>query len=548
MYHTPPDLRVRVAVSQIKGAAAQWTQAVEARLKHAGWSEFSKMLMDRFGRGQQELLLRQFFRLKQLGSVSAYVEEFSGLVDHLIAYGHSTDPLYYTTRFIDGLRDDIRSIVLVHRPASLDSACSLALLQEEVGDSARRRDFRRPDTGFPSRTPPRGPLPLPPPPRPDNSPVAAPAEAKSPTDKFSALRAYRRARGLCDRCAEKWKPGHKCSPTVQLHVLQELFELFSMEADDSATPPASLADPDTHEAQLCVVLSQEALSGVEGPRTMRFEGSIQGHDLMILVDSGSSHTFLSQHLAQDLQGVTSMSHPITVRVANGQTLTCDTHIPSAHWFIQNCSFSSTLKILPLSHFDLIIGMDWLESFSPMKVHWKAKWMCIPYEGSTVFLQGITPPVTDELVIQVCSLSPVSQVDAVTSNIHPEVSALLSEFAAVFAPVDGLPPVRSCDHSIPLRPGSQPVYIRPYRFPPALKDEIERLVQDMLDKGILRYKNRIWLGTNTLLQAQVIFALHNSPAGGHSGFPVTYRRLKQLFAWKGMKGDIKQFVSDCIFSG
>lgn len=63
-------------------------------------------------------------------------------------------------------------------------------------------------------------------------------------------------------------------------------------------------------------------------------------------------------------------------------------------------------------------------------------------------------------------------------------------------------------------------------------------------GILRYKNRILLGTNIHLHQQVITPLHNSPAGGHSGFPVTYRRLKQLFAWKGMKTDIKQFVSGC----
>lgn len=161
MYNIPPDLRVRVVVSQIKGVAARWTQAVEARLKLVDWVGFTKLFMDRFGRDQQELLFRQFFRLKQLNSVAAYVEEFSGLVDQLVAYSHSTDPLYYTTRFIDGLCDDIRSIVLVHRPSSLDSACSLALLQDEVGDSSRRKDFRRPDASFMSRPQSRGPMPLP---------------------------------------------------------------------------------------------------------------------------------------------------------------------------------------------------------------------------------------------------------------------------------------------------------------------------------------------------------------------------------------------------
>jgi hypothetical protein len=33
-------------------------------------------------------------------------------------------------------------------------------------------------------------------------------------------------------------------------------------------------------------------------------------------------------------------------------------------------------------------------------------------------------------------------------------------------------------------------------------------------------------------------------GGHSGFPVTYRKMKQLFAWQGMKTITKAFVQSC----
>jgi len=33
-----------------------------------------------------------------------------------------------------------------------------------------------------------------------------------------------------------------------------------------------------------------------------------------------------------------------------------------------------------------------------------------------------------------------------------------------------------------------VYIRPYRYPPALKTEIEKKVQDMLDKGLIRHSS------------------------------------------------------------
>ena len=39
-------------------------------------------------------------------------------------------------------------------------------------------------------------------------------------------------------------------------------------------------------------------------------------------------------------------------------------------------------------------------------------------------------------------------------------------------------------------------------------------------------------------------LHDSAVGGHSGFPVTYRRIKSNFAWPGMKHQIREFVQGC----
>jgi hypothetical protein len=67
----------------------------------------------------------------------------------------------------------------------------------------------------------------------------------------------------------------------------------------------------------------------------------------------------------------------------------------------------------------------------------------------------------------------------------EVQSLLVEFDDLFQAPDSLPPSRQCNHAISLVPGSQPFYIRPYRYPPALKDEIERQVQEMLSQGLIQ---------------------------------------------------------------
>lgn len=71
--------------------------------------------------------------------MSKYIERFTSLVVELTAYESRTDPLYYTMRFIDGLRQGIKTVVMVQRPQNLNSTYALALVQEEALESGRRR-------------------------------------------------------------------------------------------------------------------------------------------------------------------------------------------------------------------------------------------------------------------------------------------------------------------------------------------------------------------------------------------------------------------------
>jgi hypothetical protein len=107
-------------------------------------------------------MIRQLYCINQSRSVQEYVDQFCELVDQLKAYSKDTNPLYYTTRFIDRLHDDIKSVILVQRPPDLDTACCLALLQEETA-VATPKFFKRIDTNFSPR-PSSGALPLPRPP------------------------------------------------------------------------------------------------------------------------------------------------------------------------------------------------------------------------------------------------------------------------------------------------------------------------------------------------------------------------------------------------
>jgi hypothetical protein len=56
----------------------------------------------------------------------------------------------------------------------------------------------------------------------------------------------------------------------------------------------------------------------------------------------------------------------------------------------------------------------------------------------------------------------------------------------------------------------------------------------LTDGVIRYKDKIWIGQNLALQTKLITSFHGKALGGHSGIQTTYHRLKKMFYWQGMK--------------
>jgi hypothetical protein len=67
----------------------------------------------------------------------------------------------------------------------------------------------------------------------------------------------------------------------------------------------------------------------------------------------------------------------------------------------------------------------------------------------------------------------------------DLQSILSKHQVVFSTPRGLPPSHGVhDHYIPLVPGSLPPNIYPYRHPLSQKNEIEKMVQELLNEGVI----------------------------------------------------------------
>jgi hypothetical protein len=310
---------------------------------------------------------------------------------------------------------------------------------------------------------------------------------------MSALKSFRRSKGLCFKCGEKWNPQHKCPQVVSLNAIEEIWKCFS----DSDDLPNSSLEVDSDSDDELMAVSVQAVNGTEGAQTIRLRSHLGGQEVYMLVDSGSNHSFITEYLAVKFQPWKKLSNAVQVQVANGAKIVCTRELPNQIWGIQGQSFFTTFKILPLGSYDIILDMDWLSSLSPMEIHWDQRWLKFSYIGSAVKLQGITsctqfgPPVSShqlqaldrtDAILYVVQLQPVSTTDSHSNDIPRELQHILDQFQDIFSPPSELPPFRPGDHTIPLLEGTQPFNLRPYRYNTAQKDEIEAQIKDMLAKG------------------------------------------------------------------
>jgi hypothetical protein len=138
-------------------------------------------------------------------------------------------------------------------------------------------------------------------------------------------------------------------------------------------------------------------------------------------------------------------------------------------------------------------MDWLEQHSPMQVQWAEKWFSFSHQGRNLKFSGIQEFDGKCQVINGDQLVALHKQDEIWCIVHlyameenitneqipPELQAILSQYLDVFTEPTAVPPSRPKDHTIPLLSGTQPFRLRPYRYTPFQKDEIEKQVAQLL---------------------------------------------------------------------
>lgn len=520
--NTPSNTKVKIASVHLDGKALQWHQSyMKSRITRdpPTWEEYVRALSERFGTMIYDDPMAELVSLKQTGNVQKYLDQFDELYNSLdLPDNHAL------SCFLAGLKPEISVMVRMLKPRNLQEAISLAKLQEQNliynpkpnSVSINHRPTSKFHQPHPSQRPVnhQNSIPIS---RPIPSNFSRPSTPPVLPSKRLSSQDFdeKRAKGICFWCDEKYTKDHNCRKKRQLYFLQlpeepeEEEELVEEREMDSLSEEVEIFTP---SQSIQSHLTLHAMMGIHSFKTMRLTGSAMGKPLHILIDCGSTHNFLDYDYARKMGYKLEPTNPFYVDLAGNLRLVSKYECQGFTWRMQGVQFSTDIMVLPLGGCDMVLGIQWLCTLGDITWNFSELKMVIPNGTKKVILRGLQPnsvklisnKKTNKLLkktseVALAYMGTISEKEENEDGSFVSGASLLSlegqtcesgeellqSFQDLFEEPQQLPPTRAHDHSIVLKEGTDTINVRPYRYPAIQKNEIEKLIKEMLHSGVIR---------------------------------------------------------------
>jgi hypothetical protein len=217
----------------------------------------------------------------------------------------------------------------------------------------------------------------------------------------------------------------------------------------------------------------------EGAPIMTGTFSINHLPVIILFDSGATHSFISSKCATKV-GMNFQPTKGSYMIATPGGKTASNQVcRSVPIQLGSTLIRTDLLVLDLAGMDILLGMDWMTRHQvSLDISSRAVKIDSPHQGTTILY----------LPQRECGYTCAYAVEGTKLENIPVVC----EYPDVLPDdLPGMPPDRDIEFVIELQPGTAPISKRPYRMPPNKLAELKIQLQDLLDKGFIRPRASPW---------------------------------------------------------
>lgn len=153
-------------------------------------------------------------------------------------------------------------------------------------------------------------------------------------------------KGLCFNCEEPFNRGHQC---------KKLFWIELTDDDGQGN--------DSTEDQF-LEISLEAITSICNAQTMQLEEDWNGKQVLVSIDSGSTHSFVASHIVAQVQASMDRKDGLSIKVANREQVRSRGIFWGVSLKLEPNLITTDLFVLPLGGIDVVLGVNWLCTLGP----------------------------------------------------------------------------------------------------------------------------------------------------------------------------------------
>ena len=197
-----------------------------------------------------------------------------------------------------------------------------------------------------------------------------PTQAQSTTQTLKVQKvspvemAERRKQGLGYYYDEKYSPGHKFKEP----------KFFQIDAIDHSSleeaPPLEEPEEEEEDNQQDNVpkepaISLHALAGISSPETHKIRGFIKLRPLVVLIDSGSTHNFIHQRVAEVVHCFVRAVSNFQLQIVDGGIMKCEGRCENVKLQIGDYQLKTHIFSVHMGGCNIVLGAEWLCTLGPI---------------------------------------------------------------------------------------------------------------------------------------------------------------------------------------